>query len=401
MSNFDDIFESAPQTDEFDKEAWAAKKKAERDEVYALADATAEAVCADGGKFRDYLDVQAAFRNYSATNALLILATKPDARRLGDKDFWRDQGVYIKRQEFSRPIKIVESNGEYTRDDGSIGVSYNIKRVYDISQTTARTRAPQAVSHDARALLNALIYKRPAPVQSVDELPNGMDAVYDREQNAVFVRRGLSANDLFCGLSKALAQAELARTGEEYTEENAGFKAQCVSYILGKEFGVDVTGYAFEAPADFLRTDDPQTIRTELTDIYQNFNLFQHLTVLENAAYPLYVRKMPKKKADELAAEKLLQVGLKEDQFKRFPNMLSGGEQQRVAIARALTSGSELILADEPTGNLDSENSRNIVGILQGLAHEGNRCVIIVTHDPAVAEVADVLLKMKDGKLIH
>lgn len=56
---------------------------------------------------------------------------------------------------------------------------------------------------------------------------------------------------------------------------------------------------------------------------------------------------------------------------------------------------------DEPTGNLDSENSRNIVGILQGLAHEGNRCVIIVTHDPAVAEVADVLLKMKDGKLIH
>ena len=222
MSNFDDIFESTPQTDEFDKEAWAAKKKAERDEVYALTDATAEAVCADGGKFREYLDVQAAFRNYSATNALLILATKPDARRLGDKDFWRDQGVYIKRQEFGHPIKIVESNGEYTRDDGSIGVSYNIKRVYDISQTTARTRAPQAISHDARALLNALIYKRPAPMQSVDELPNGMNAVYDREQNAVFVRRGLSAIDLFCGLSKALAQAELARTGEEYTEENAG-----------------------------------------------------------------------------------------------------------------------------------------------------------------------------------
>ena len=91
MSNFDDIFESAPQTDEFDKEAWAAKKKAERDEVYALADATAEAVCADGSKFRNYLDVQATFRNYSATNALLILATKPDARRLGDKDVYKRQ----------------------------------------------------------------------------------------------------------------------------------------------------------------------------------------------------------------------------------------------------------------------------------------------------------------------
>ena len=134
--------------------------------------------------------------------------------------------------------------------------------------------------------------------------------------------------------------------------------------------------------------------------IYQNFNLFQHLTVLENAAYPLYVRKVGGKEADAVAREKLLQVGLKEDQFKRLPNMLSGGEQQRVAIARALASGSEIILADEPTGNLDSTNSRNIVEILHRLAHENDRCVIIVTHDPAVAETADVVLNMKDGILV-
>ena len=134
--------------------------------------------------------------------------------------------------------------------------------------------------------------------------------------------------------------------------------------------------------------------------IYQNFNLFQHLTVLENAAYPLYVRKVGGKEDDAGARGKLLQVGLKEDQFKRLPNMLSGGEQPRVAIARALASGSEIILADEPTGNLDSTNSRNIVELLHRLAHENDRCVIIVTHDPAVAEAADVVLNMKDGKLI-
>ena len=134
--------------------------------------------------------------------------------------------------------------------------------------------------------------------------------------------------------------------------------------------------------------------------IYQNFNLFQHLTVLENAAYPLYVRKVGGKEADAVAREKLLQVGLKEDQFKRLPNMLSGGEQQRVAIARALASGSEIILADEPTGNLDSTNSRNIVEILHRLAHENDRCVIIVTHDPAVAELSDVVLQMRDGKWV-
>jgi len=146
---------------------------------------------------------------------------------------------------------------------------------------------------------------------------------------------------------------------------------------------------------------DRDTYRLEhVSVIYQNFNLFYHLTVLENAAYPLYVRKTPRKEADALAKEKLLQVGLKEDQFKRLPNMLSGGEQQRVAIARALASGSEIILADEPTGNLDSGNSRNIVEILQKLAHEENRCVIIVTHDPEVAAAADVVLRMQDWVLV-
>ena len=134
--------------------------------------------------------------------------------------------------------------------------------------------------------------------------------------------------------------------------------------------------------------------------IYQDFNLFYHLTVLENTAYPLYIRKENKKTADEIAKKNLLQVGLDENFFKRFPSMLSGGEQQRVAIARALAAGSEIILADEPTGSLDSENSKKIVGIMRNLAHESNRCVIIVTHDSTISDVADVVLKMQDGKLI-
>lgn len=139
--------------------------------------------------------------------------------------------------------------------------------------------------------------------------------------------------------------------------------------------------------------------RESASVIYQNFNLFQHLTVLENAAYPLYMRGMKKNEAEAKAREKLLAVGLKEEQFDRLPNMLSGGEQQRVAIARALASGSRIILADEPTGNLDSENGRNIVEILKRLAHEENCCVVIVTHDQAVADEADVVLKMRDGML--
>lgn len=271
MNSFDDIFEPAPQSEEFDKEAWAAQKKAERDEVYALADATAEEVCKDSGNFRDYLDVQANFRHYSATNALLILAFNKDARKLGDKDYWRDQGVYIKRQEFGRPIKIIESNGEYTRDDGSIGVSYNIKKVYDISQTTSRIKAQPPVSYDKRALLNALIYKHPVPIQSVDDLPDDMGALYDHDQKAIFVCRGMGASDLFYEVAKALAHAELAMTSEDYSYSNADFKAHCVSYILCKEFGIETDNLSF-SPADFdipkeLSEAEPQEIRTELSEI--------------------------------------------------------------------------------------------------------------------------------------
>ena len=108
---------------------------------------------------------------------------------------------------------------------------------------------------------------------------------------------------------------------------------------------------------------------------------------------------LEKGRALEEARRCLCEVGLNPGQFKRFPAELSGGEQQRVAIARALAADQEVILADEPTGNLDSENSSNIIEILSHFAHEQNRLVIVVTHDPAVAEASDIVLHMKDGSL--
>ena len=129
--------------------------------------------------------------------------------------------------------------------------------------------------------------------------------------------------------------------------------------------------------------------RERISVIYQDFNLFPLLTVEENAAYSLIIQGRPKAQALELARQKLQSVDISPSQYPRLPATLSGGEQQRVAIARTLAAGSEIVLADEPTGNLDQENSRNIVRILQRLAHEENRCVILVTHDPVVAEAAD------------
>ena len=148
-----------------------------------------------------------------------------------------------------------------------------------------------------------------------------------------------------------------------------------------------------DLPTDAYRRQDAAVI-------YQSYNLFPKLTVLENAMVPLLLQKKSKQEAQEAAARRLAEVGIGEDMFKRYPNMLSGGEQQRVAIARALTTGARIILADEPTGNLDMENSEHIIRILHTLAREQNYCVVVVTHDMGIAEAADQVLRLQDGRIL-
>lgn len=138
--------------------------------------------------------------------------------------------------------------------------------------------------------------------------------------------------------------------------------------------------------------------RDTVAVIYQSYNLLPLLSVMENVTFPMELKKVPD--AKKIAEEKLRAVGLDESYFKRLPAMLSGGEQQRVAIARALASDAKIILADEPTGNLDTENSEIVINLLQKLAHEEGYCVIVVTHDLSIADKADEVLKLKDGCLI-
>ena len=165
--------------------------------------------------------------------------------------------------------------------------------------------------------------------------------------------------------------------------------------------GLDVPsgGDVIYASGSTKSIDRDDLRRDDVAVIYQSFNLFPLLTVFENVMYPLSLHKTPKKEARQIAKEKLAAVGLTPEFHKRFPSMLSGGEQQRVAIARSLAAGGSVILADEPTGNLDAENSRNIIDILKRLAHDENYCVIVVTHDSAVASCADEVIKLRDGKI--
>lgn len=152
---------------------------------------------------------------------------------------------------------------------------------------------------------------------------------------------------------------------------------------------------------DVLGMDRDLWRRREVSVIFQSFQLFPLLTVLENAMFPMELNGVPKKEAREQAKHYLKLVGIAPEKFKRYPANLSGGEQQRVAIARSLASGARILLADEPTGNLDGENTKNIISIFSRLAHEMGYCVIVVTHDPKIAEISDAVWQMEDGTLAY
>lgn len=154
--------------------------------------------------------------------------------------------------------------------------------------------------------------------------------------------------------------------------------------------GVDIMKKRKKEIADF-RFD-------EIGFIFQQFHLLPTLTALENVMAPLFSRKVTYNKLKR-AKEVLAQVGL-EDKLDSLPSQLSGGQQQRVAIARAIVHKPSWLLADEPTGNLDTETGELVLELLQNLKREVGCGLIVVTHDPELAATADRILTMKDGLLV-
>ena len=134
--------------------------------------------------------------------------------------------------------------------------------------------------------------------------------------------------------------------------------------------------------------------------VFQGYNLVPNLTAHENVMLPMEFAKVPKKQRIQRAKQLLDQVGLTDGKQTRKPGRLSGGEQQRVAIARALSNKPQLILADEPTGNLDSQTGKMIFDLLHNLAKTENTTIVTVTHDLSIAGKADVTFMLRDGKLV-
>lgn len=134
--------------------------------------------------------------------------------------------------------------------------------------------------------------------------------------------------------------------------------------------------------------------------IFQSYNLLTNATVLDNIALSMDISQVKVKDKKEYVYQLLESVGITREQANRKVLKLSGGEQQRVGIARALAHNPNIIIADEPTGNLDPETEQNIMEILMELAHQKNKCVIIVTHSKTIAKYVDELYALKNGKLL-
>lgn len=150
---------------------------------------------------------------------------------------------------------------------------------------------------------------------------------------------------------------------------------------------------------DMLGMDRDLWRRREVAVIFQSFQLFPRLTVLENAMFPLELNGTSGKEAAREAKANLKLVGLAEEKFKRYPANLSGGEQQRVAIARSLSSGARILLADEPTGNLDTRSGNEIMELLKISNKKYKQTIIMITHNLELAKQADRVLTIEDGRV--
>lgn len=152
--------------------------------------------------------------------------------------------------------------------------------------------------------------------------------------------------------------------------------------------------------AQFSDDELAEIRRDKIGFVFQSFNLLPRTTVLRNVTLPLLYGEVPKEEREKRVREALISVGFPEDRFEHHSNQLSGGQMQRVAIARSLVNQPSLILADEPTGNLDTKTGELVLQTFERLNREEGHTVILITHEREVAEHADRILFIRDGELV-
>ena len=253
--------ESKTENQSFDREAWLKQKQDERNLAFRIVEDTLGSIKRDEKMLQTYLDVQSRFSRYSVSNAVLIAGQKPQATRLGDFNYWKEAGEYIKKGELG--ILILEPGKEYKRKDGSTGVNYNTKKVFDISQTNSKQQKSPEISRDGRFLMKALIYNAPCEIKAQDDLVEQHKtlALYDTSDKTLYVAKGYSYDELFPSVARELAHAHMDRDGYERSAgENIAY---CVAFIICKRNGIDAVGFKFDKTIAALSSMDDKSLKAE------------------------------------------------------------------------------------------------------------------------------------------
>ena len=252
-----DVFSGGSRA--FNKEEWAAQKQEQRKEAYELIDNTCSEMMANGGSFRQYLDVQGHFDRYSVNNAILVSAQMPEATQLKDYGSWKQSRVYVDKD--AQKVTILEPGKEYQRDDGSKAVGYNAKIVYDVSQTSAKDRQQPQEQKTMRELVSAMIDASPVSFVPVDDLE--LPAFYDSSQQTIFIRTGLNEEQLFVSMAKEVSAAVFDFKHKE-SRDDSDFKSFCVAYMVSSRYGVDTKGFKFDKLPKEFEGMETQAFKGEL-----------------------------------------------------------------------------------------------------------------------------------------
>jgi len=263
---FDDLFVTEKEHKErstfrpYNREEWLAGKKQERAEAFALLEEATKASASDPKAFTDYLDTQAAFDRYSVSNCLLIAHQNPNVLQLADYNTWKDQGIFVNRGETG--IMILEPGNEYTREDGSTGFSMNVKRVFDISQTSAAENGADTKTYELRLVLKALMAESPVDLKVTDSLPDTVNGAYSSEDNAIYLRQGMDGDSIF----RAMAY-EITLVKTEQKGERDEYAAQAATYILCQRFSIGGPPIEFSACGEYFAGKEPKELRAALEKI--------------------------------------------------------------------------------------------------------------------------------------
>ena len=272
----------------YTKEEYVEFKRQEKQDLYDLIDSTALEIANDGNKFKQFLDIQGNFEQYSVGNCLALVGQMPEATIVRDYESWRSLGGYPRKEHVD--LKILEPGDSYMREDGSVGVSWNVKYVIDISQVNIKNR-PKKMRYNEKLLLRTFLNCSRAKVEMVSELPiTDKSAYYNSDENVLYVKRGSNIPEIFYDVTEALSEQEM---GKVSSIDN--FYNKCVSYMLCRKYGIDVSKIDITNIPGELKLMDAREIREHLQPIH---NAMENLTVRANKCIEVY-SKQNKEKVNE------------------------------------------------------------------------------------------------------